>query len=299
VRESQLFACLAGILARATTPLVRNGDRAHAPGFDPRPVRVLVAEDNRVNQVVAQRMLEKAGVEVTIAENGRDAVAAFERGGIDLVFMDIQMPEMDGYEATAAIRRSSASSRALPIVAMTAHAMPGDRERCLAAGMDDYVRKPITQDEVEAALRRWLPGRHFSVAAASPAAMPPGEAAAPTAREVLDRDTALAQVGGDADLLAEVVAVFRDTCERVLDEIRMAIAAGDARAVEHAAHRLKGSLATLAASCARDAAVRLEETGRTGNLAASATALSALEGELRRLDAELAAFTAKLSAASA
>jgi len=226
-------------------------------------------------------------------------VQAFELGGFDLVFMDIQMPEMDGYEATAAIRRSAAVSRDVPIVAMTAYALPEDRDRCLAAGMDDYVRKPITQDEVDAALRRWLPGRRLALSATAPSDSPARERRGTTASEILDRDTALTQVGGDTELLIEVIAVFRETCGRVIEEIRTGIAAQDARAVELAAHRLKGSLGTLAASCARDAALRLEQLGRAGDLQASAHALSALEGAIERLDAELVALSAELSAVQA
>jgi signal transduction histidine kinase/DNA-binding response OmpR family regulator len=296
VRESQLLACLAGVLARRMAPGEPPGAARPQPCADLRPARVLVAEDNRVNQMVVRRMLEKAGVEVETAENGREAVRVLERGRFDLVFMDIHMPEMDGYEATAEIRKS-AMSPDVPIVAMTAHAMAEDRDRCLAAGMNDYVRKPITQDEVDCALNRWLRG-HRRPASAAARADTPARTDPPTpASEILDRDTALAQVGGDAELLVEVVAVFRDTCGRVLEEMRSAIATKDARAVEHAAHRLKGSLSTLAASCAREAACRVEELGRSRNLAASTGALSALERELQRLDTELTAFCAELSAA--
>jgi CheY-like chemotaxis protein len=120
--------------------------------------RILVAEDNAINQRVAVRMLEKNGHQVILARNGREALAALERESFDLVFMDVQMPEMDGLEAAAAIRKKEKSTGGhVPIVAMTAGAMQGDRDRCLDAGMDEYVSKPITERELMAAIQRTLP----------------------------------------------------------------------------------------------------------------------------------------------
>ena len=114
-------------------------------------------EDNLVNQLVAKRLLEKAGTNVEIAENGLEAVAAVERKRYDVVFMDIQMPEMDGYQATVEIRRREGTARHTPIIALTAHAMPEDRQRCLASGMDDYLSKPVSPEDQQGALRRWGP----------------------------------------------------------------------------------------------------------------------------------------------
>ncbi|MGC3972889.1 MAG: response regulator [Nitrospira sp.] len=121
--------------------------------------RLLLAEDNPVNQKVACRMLEKFGYRVDVATNGREAVAAYERMRYPLIFMDCQMPEVDGFEATALIRGMEEGVRHTPIVAMTANAMQGDRERCLAAGMDDYVAKPVRPKDLQAVLERWL-GKH-------------------------------------------------------------------------------------------------------------------------------------------
>jgi CheY-like chemotaxis protein len=119
--------------------------------------RVLLAEDNPVNQLVAKRMLALLGCDVDVAETGKAVLRLLDSGTYDLILMDCMMPEMDGYEATAEIRRREVAGRHIPIIAMTANAMEGDRERCLTAGMDDYVSKPISRDSLKAALDRWRP----------------------------------------------------------------------------------------------------------------------------------------------
>jgi CheY-like chemotaxis protein len=127
--------------------------------------RVLLAEDNVVNQRVALKILEKGGCRVDVAANGAEAVKAAEQGAYDIIFMDVQMPEMDGFEATRALRRQGALNQNTPVIAMTAHAMKGDRERCLAEGMDDYVAKPVKRDTLLGMVKQW---RHRSSAAEVP-----------------------------------------------------------------------------------------------------------------------------------
>jgi two-component system, sensor histidine kinase and response regulator len=161
VRQSQLFDCLATVMAGTGPPAPAPAKAAAAEGGPPpagQGPRVLLAEDNPVNQSLAVRLLEKLGCRVDVADNGREAVAAAARADYALIFMDCQMPEMDGFEATAAIRKGESASRRVPIIALTASAMQGDREACLGAGMDDYLSKPLRFGEMERALRRWLGG---------------------------------------------------------------------------------------------------------------------------------------------
>jgi two-component system, sensor histidine kinase and response regulator len=165
VRQSQLFDCLMLVMGtpteaarpspRATRPLINRHRLAEAKART--HPRVLVAEDNRVNQKVAVRLLEKLGYRADVAANGHEVVEALARIPYAVVLMDCQMPRMDGYEATAAIRQREGPSRHTPIIAMTAHAMQGDRERVLAAGMDDYIAKPVQADALATVLRRWIP----------------------------------------------------------------------------------------------------------------------------------------------
>ena len=157
IREAQLADCLVRLMFPGPVPSEPQRERTPvSPREKPETCwQVLLVEDNLVNQLVAKRLLEKAGTNVEIAANGLEAVAAVERKHYDLVFMDIQMPEMDGYQATAEIRRRQGRARHTPIIALTAHAMPEDRQRCLAAGMDDYLSKPVAPEDLQGALRRW------------------------------------------------------------------------------------------------------------------------------------------------
>jgi two-component system, sensor histidine kinase and response regulator len=160
IRQSQLHDCIATVMGMTSEPAPQRLVTEHTLTDGQPRVRVLVAEDNVVNQRLAARMLEKLGCRVDVVANGLEAMEAVIRISYHCVFMDCQMPEMDGYEATAAIRRREASSGArIAIVAMTANAMEGDRERCLAAGMDDYVSKPVEPDELKRALQRWARAR--------------------------------------------------------------------------------------------------------------------------------------------
>jgi len=238
------------------------------------PLRILLADDNTFNQRVGVMKLEKKGHRVQVVGSGRDALAALDKGTFDLVLMDVQMPDMDGLEVTAAIRlREKASGGHLPIVAMTAHAMKGDRERCLEAGMDGYVTKPIQDHELWQAIR--------AVVRSAPAAEPeePEEPAA----AALDGRTALARVGGNVQLLQELAGVFRDDCARLIPELRDALANQEGPRVRSAAHTLKGMVGFFAAAGAAGAAERLEAMGRDGRLDGADQALAALVGEIENI----------------
>ena len=197
-----------------------------------RPVRVLLAEDNPVNQRVAVRLLTSRGHQVTLVENGRLAVEAVEREAFDVVLMDVQMPEMGGLEATAAIRaREARTGGHVRIVAMTAHALKGDRERCLAAGMDDYLPKPVDRLHLFNAVEQL-----------------PAPAAAPPVRAAFDADRVLPLFSGDVRLLREVGQLFLDLYPDQLADIRAAVDAGDCGRLAAAAHTLKGSAGALGAA---------------------------------------------------
>jgi len=188
---------------------------------------------------------------------------------------------MDGFEASAAIRAGEKETGGhIPIIAMTAHAMKGDRERCLAGGMDDYLSKPVQISE----LRRALEGV-TSAAGGPPGAPTPGDGAPP----VFDQRAALEQVDGDEQLLNELMALFQQEGARMLGEVRAAITQGDAGALRRAAHSLKGSAGSVGARLTVEAAQRLETIGTQGDLAEAATALTDLERELDRFRAAITA----------
>jgi signal transduction histidine kinase/CheY-like chemotaxis protein/HPt (histidine-containing phosphotransfer) domain-containing protein len=249
-----------------------------------RPLRVLLAEDNAINQKLAVRLLEKEGHDITVVGNGREAAAAVQTKRFDVVFMDVQMPEMDGLEATTLIRQSESSrggyspdGSRIPIIAMTAHAMKGDREKCLEVGMDGYIAKPLQVGELWQALDVLIPAGDQ---AAAPRPVPP---LPQPAAAIIDRAVALKRTGGDAKLLRELVQMFLQECPGLLTEIHAAIAAHDAPKLRLASHTLKGVVGTFAAQPAYEAAERLERMGRQGDLNGSEEAYVALVGALERL----------------
>jgi len=282
VKQSELWDALmlifgAQVMGEDASPLITR----HLLRENRRRLRILLAEDNAVNQKVAVRMLEKRGHYVTVVGNGTEALAAVESQPFDLVLMDVQMPEMDGLEATAAIReQEKTSGQHLPIIAMTAHAMEGDRERCLAAGMDGYVPKPVASHELFAAIDGLAAGI-FHPQEGLP--MPSGE------RKLLDEESLLARVDGDLELLKELIQGFLEERPNMVAAISDALAHEDAKATERAAHALKGVLGVLGATSASEAALALEALGRRGDLTGSQEAWDRLEEELGQLEPVLTA----------
>ncbi len=272
VKQSELLNAILEVLsaaARAAAPAPRRKERAEAEPAG-RSLAVLLAEDNLVNQRLAVRILEKRGHRVTVANNGKEALAALEDQAFDVVLMDLEMPELGGFEAVELLRaRERGTGRHLPVIALTAHAMKGDRERCLAAGMDGYVSKPIRAPELFEAMDAVLGG------AAGPAPAP-----APPAEGVLDFKEALEHVGGDTRLLRELAAVFVAEAPKMRGAIGDALEARDAQRLRRAAHTLKGASSTFGAHAAFEAASRLEKLGAAGELAAAGPAWEALSAAL-------------------
>jgi two-component system sensor histidine kinase/response regulator len=250
-----------------------------------RSLRVLVAEDNEVNRQFVRRVLEKRGHTMVTAGNGREAVDSIAQaapGHFDVVLMDVQMPEVDGLSATVLIRqRERSTGTHVPIVAMTAHAMTGDRERCLAAGMDDYVSKPLHPHElVEAVERASAPGDQSEPSKASGSAGP---------SFVFDAEAAARRLGGDRRLLREVIAIFKTQTPALMTAIKKGAKKGDLESVQRAAHTLKGSLGTLHAPRAYEAASRLEDLARVRENARIGAAVAEFEQEMTKLRQALGA----------
>jgi two-component system sensor histidine kinase/response regulator len=282
---------LRAILASLDAASGRNLGSAAATrrGFGPgaRELHLLLAEDNAVNQKLAVRLLGKRGHSVVVARNGKEAIDALERQNFDVVLMDVQMPDMDGFEATLAIRaREQETGRHVPIVAMTAHAMKGDRERCLEAGMDGYVAKPLQPTELFAAIESLAPGCDRGVAPPTPRT---------ESAPIFDKDAALERTAGDIELLWEIVDVFLAECPHSIAGVCKAIASNDAHTLHRVAHTLKGAVSTLGAVAAKDAAQRLENMGRADDLTGAEAAFAVLQDELRRLQQALTLFRSDLS----
>jgi signal transduction histidine kinase/DNA-binding response OmpR family regulator/HPt (histidine-containing phosphotransfer) domain-containing protein len=298
-----ILAALGGAIRDKSLP--KSVERpADSTGTRPRSLRILLAEDNPVNQRVALYILQKAGHSTLPVGNGKLALDAIKRETFDVALMDVQMPEMDGLEATAAIRASEANTgRHLPIIAMTAHAMKGDRERCLEAGMDDYISKPVQSTVLLRALDSAVKGRITLARGlavegdsnssggkvrlqAATSVEPPCESK-PVDRDLFDRQAALDRVNGDEAVLSEIIGLFLDDAPIQLEKIRQAIKQGDAVSLCSAAHTLKGSVGCLAGGRAAAAAHRLEQLGKRAELRDAARTFADLEAEVESLSGAL------------
>ena len=239
-------------------------------------MRILIAEDNAVNQLVAVRMLENLGYKADVVANGREAVDAVSRVPYAAVLMDCQMPEMDGYEATGEIRKREGPAHRTPIIAMTAHALPRERERAMRAGMDDHISKPVKPEKLDSVLQRWLR-----------ADAPGGD---PVDRSVL---ASLSELGrnGEPNFIDKLREMFIREARPRISAMQEALHDGDARALEEAAHALRGSSANLGAQAMEGLCLGLEERGRAGDLSDAPSLLDALTVEFERfgvaLEAEL------------
>ena len=282
VRRSLLYNAVMGAMGSEHRPADEHSAPA-IPATDALGLNVLLAEDNSVNQMVAVRLLEKWGCTVHVVDTGRGAVEALSHNRFDVVLMDVQMPDMDGFEATAQIRAMSAPEVArTPIVAMTAHAMEGDRERCLAAGMDDYVSKPLDPDRLLDVLRSVA-----KRAGEPPAAPTPIQQEAPAVflRERLERNC-----GNDEEFAREVVDVFLRTTEETIEMLDTAVDTKDWAKVTLAAHSVKGTARTVGAEALGAACWELEQAGRSGDEQACRAGLNAMKREFDRVRTVLAQY---------
>ena len=290
IKQSDLLDAIVTVLAspaaREKVPLSESSMGAR-PG--PGRLKVLVAEDNPINQELARKILEKRGHTVVVASDGLEAVDAVERAKdspFDLVLMDVQMPRLSGLEASRAIRKQEkGQGRRLPIVALTAHAMKGDRERCLEAGMDDYLSKPVQAEQLLETVGRLAVKKVKS-------ARPTVDGG--TRKVILDEATLMRRVEGDLPLLRQMVKAFRADAPGTLEKIRRAVAERDSEALRSRAHALKGSAATLAGPLAAAAALKLEILAKEGNFKRAREAYKGLTREVRKLDRSLDAFAMKM-----
>ncbi|NQT16709.1 MAG: response regulator, partial [Planctomycetes bacterium] len=288
VKQSELFDAV--MMALGVTKAEDEG-AAIVRGARPReirPLRILLAEDSLVNQKLAIGLLARGGHTVVVANNGKEALAALELDAFDLVIMDVQMPEMDGLETTETIRAGERRSGShIPIIAMTAHAMKGDRERCLEAGMDHYVSKPIRARQLFDAIDEVVGFGETTETAEGEFAQSVGLDDAAGAGDSegtgFDWNAALRSVRGDRRLLQVIVDTVLEETPRLLEEIREAVGCGDPGALQLAAHTLKGSIRYFGQGSAYREAYRLEEMGRDGDLEDAGDAIVALEGEIAQL----------------
>ena len=283
VRQSQLFNTLVSLLgetALEATPSSPQGGKTTGPLH--LGLRILLAEDHAVNQQVALRILQRAGCHADAVANGLEAIEALARIPYDLILMDVQMSEMDGLEAAAAIRQQEqGTGRHIPILAMTAHAMEGDRERCLAAGMDDYIAKPVNPEELFAMLARYARN-----ASSGPAQK--GARQSARAPRVLDRERLRQSIGEDPEHIHKVMALFVQTTAQSLADLRAALAAGDSARLEKLAHSLKGASFTLGADALGEIGAQLEARGKAGELHEAEPLLASAEEAFTQLQSEMA-----------
>jgi signal transduction histidine kinase/CheY-like chemotaxis protein/HPt (histidine-containing phosphotransfer) domain-containing protein len=319
ITQSDLFDAIASAVPAVTEERVPSVAQPHRIelGAAPVPLHVLLVEDNATNQMLVLHILRKDGHTITLANNGLEALEKlhiraqhadtglkFKNQGavpslppapIDLVIMDVQMPEMDGLEATGIIRaHEKGTGRHIPILAMTAHAMKGDREECLARGMDAYLSKPVQPAELRQAIAAVVRKQVIAVApVVEPREDDPeiqrGEAPAvpEVAGPAVDRAAALAVVDGDPQLLKALVESFLRECPGLVSAVRAAVAAGDGRALHRAAHALKGAVHMFGAQTAWKYGQRLEEMGRRQDLGGAPDALTDLEREIERVVQQL------------
>jgi PAS domain S-box-containing protein len=274
IRQSDLLQAILKVLGSSLAERSSPFLQVAAPALDDAHcLRILLAEDNATNQKLAVRLLEKRGHKVVVVDNGQEAVEALDQDEFDLILMDLQMPVMGGFEAVARIRaREAGAMRHTRIIAMTAHAMKGDRDRCLKAGMDGYLAKPIHAEDLYDLLEQPIHTDFDNTPELTPTL--------DSTSLSLDRQAVLSRLEGDVDLMRELVKIFLQDAPRLLAEAKSALADGDATRLQRAAHTLKGAASNFSALAAAGAAERLETVARDGDLGKADEAVRTLEDAL-------------------
>ncbi len=283
VKQSVLKDCMLALIGRGSASKVQGSGEIitrHSITEDKKQrVRILVVDDNRVNLLVAEGVLEKLGYSlVDMVENGRKAVEALEKTAYDLVLMDVQMPEMDGLEATGEIRdkASAVLNHGVPIIAMTAHAMQKDRNRCLEAGMNDYVSKPLDRMVLAEAIERWL-SETAQFNKPEPTRLVPSEES--SEKIIFDKADMMDRLDGDGELFAVVMSAFAETMPQYFAELQEALGGNDAEAVYRAGHTIKGASANVSAEAMRKVALLVEQSGKARDVAGAAELFENLKKE--------------------
>jgi CheY-like chemotaxis protein/HPt (histidine-containing phosphotransfer) domain-containing protein len=265
VRSSELFDCLitslTGVGPSTSSPKAstNQAESSEVMGM------ILLVEDNKMNQLVGSKALAKLGYRFDIASHGGEAVSAIQARNYDAVLMDCQMPEMDGYEATAEIRRLEGTTRHTPIIAMTAAAMDGDRETCLAAGMDDYITKPVRLESISEVLERWITRPAPDEAPAQGATVSPADRL-PDPLDQAQIELLRSLDDGDGAVLAEIIDEYLAQTAEGRDELVRVVGEGDIHGVERTAHTLRGASANVGASALAVVCAELEILGRSAQL---------------------------------
>jgi CheY-like chemotaxis protein len=269
------------------TTSVSNGEPKREASL-PGAIRVLLVEDNSVNQAVAMGILRKLGLELEMAGDGQQALERLAKSPFHLVFMDCQMPVMDGYEATRRIRDPSTRvmNHSVPIVAVTANALKGDREKCLECGMDDYLPKPVTRDGFEQVLSKWIPGwvAGSISALASDLEEPPSQSPVPVQREIFDRSALVRRLLGQEELVETLLNMFFQDTPPQVKELEQAVAESRWADAQRTAHGLKGTLANLEARSAAQVASVVEHACRAGNAQVAKDATADLKDEIGKAE---------------
>jgi signal transduction histidine kinase/HPt (histidine-containing phosphotransfer) domain-containing protein len=306
INQSELFDTLTQLLRCGDAEAAALKQAPASAAGEPSDLKILLAEDSLYNQKLAVALLERRGHHVTIANNGAEALALARSQAFHLVLMDVQMPEMDGLEATRAIRAQEIGGQSrIPIIAMTAQAMKGDRERCLEAGMDDYLTKPVRSAQLYETIARVVGPRHggdLPVRPAAPAANGNfaghcGDIPAATASRAAPRcgicafDAALKAVDGDTQLLSDLARIFLAESPRLIGDIEEAIEQTDAPLLRRAAHTIKGGLRLFGAESAYEVAARLEDLGHSGDVRSAESDFATLKLAVVEIQKELSAFT--------